>query len=92
VDPEGLLTGGIGYDYTVAVLGWGFKLNVQRVWDIKGGGKVGDTGLAITFGWGGYADAAGASLTGTGGITTASSINNLAGTSLDVGAGLTIPI
>lgn len=86
IDPYGLLTGGLGFDISGALIGFGGTVNVQIVKDTKG-----DTGLAITYGGGGYADLAGISAQTTGGITTANSINDLSGKSTTLGAGASLP-
>jgi len=86
VDPLGLLTWGGGLDVSGALFGVGGTINVQLVKDLKG-----DTGLAITYGAGGYTDVAGISAQITGGATSADSINALQGGSATVGGGVSLP-
>ena len=73
-------------DISGALFGGGGTINVQLVKDQKG-----DTGLAVTYGAGGYTDVAGISAQITGGVTTADSINDLEGGSVTIGGGVSLP-
>jgi RHS repeat-associated protein len=85
-DPSGLAVLGIGYSSNIASAGGTVTQTTQLVID-----SLGNAGIATTTCIGGVSEVAGAAAGATASLSNAPTILDLAGQSLEVGAGLSFP-